>query len=72
MLYFNVSIIERIGMITNYLCPVHSLDVLQQTLLVIDDQHVTQVAAHSVGLLLDGGAFPLGVHLGCLQCHCLP
>ena len=32
----------------------HFLHVLQQTLLVVNYQHVTQVTPHSVGLLLDG------------------
>ena len=38
----------------NDLGPMHSLHVLQQTLLVVNYQHVTQVTPHSVGLLLDG------------------
>ena len=35
-------------MITNVLSPMHSLHVLQQAFLVVDDQHVTKVAPHCV------------------------
>ena len=50
------------------LSPVHSLHVLQQAFLVVDDQHVTKVAPHCVGFLLD-----LGLGLGgrlLLVCPC--
>ena len=43
----------------NDLGPMHSLHVLQQTLLVVNYQHVAQVTPHSVRLLLDGLALGL-------------
>ena len=43
----------------NDLGPMHPLHMLQQTLLVVDYQHVAQVTPHSVGLLLDSLGFRL-------------
>ena len=41
----------------------HPLDMLEEAFLVVDDEHVAQVASHRVGLLLDDWGLGLGLTL---------